>query len=157
VGYKSIDFSVFFQGSARSSFWLDANAMSPFAQRESDGKILETGLAKFIADNHWSETSQDPYAAWPRLSNYLVGNNNHRSTWFMYDNAFLRLKSAEIGYALPVSLVNKIKLASCRVYFSGTNLLLFSKFKLWDVEMAGNGLGYPVQRVFNIGLNITFN
>ncbi len=43
-----------------------------------------------------------------------------------------------------------------RFYLSGTNLLTFSSFKLWDIEMGGNGLGYPIQRVFNIGANINF-
>jgi TonB-linked SusC/RagA family outer membrane protein len=156
AGYKNLDISVFFQGSARSSFWVDASTMSPFVQRTSSGKILETGLAKFIADDHWTELSQNPNAQWPRLSNTLIGNNNQRSTWFMQNNAFLRFKSAEIGYSLPSRLSSKIKLRSCRFYLSGTNLLLFSKFNLWDVEMGGNGLGYPLQRVFNLGINLSF-
>jgi hypothetical protein len=155
-GYKNVDVSAFFQGSARSSFWIDGAAMSPYYHRTSGGKILETGLAQFIADDHWSETSQNPYAAWPRLSTTLIDNNNQRSTWFMQDNNFLRFKSAEIGYSLPNAWTNKIRLTSCRFYLSGTNLLLFSKFKLWDVEMGGNGLGYPLQRVFNLGINLSF-
>ncbi|MDR3246955.1 MAG: SusC/RagA family TonB-linked outer membrane protein, partial [Prevotellaceae bacterium] len=157
-GYKNIDVSAFFQGSARSSFWIDGAAMSPFYHRTptNESKIHETGLAQFIADDHWSETSQNPYAAWPRLSNTLIGNNNQRNTWFMRENNFLRFKSAEIGYSLPNSWINKVKLTSCRFYLSGTNLLLFSGFKLWDVEMGGNGLGYPLQRVFNLGINLSF-
>ena len=43
-----------------------------------------------------------------------------------------------------------------RIYLNGTNLLTFSKFKLWDPEMGGNGLGYPIQRVYNIGLSVNF-
>jgi hypothetical protein len=43
-----------------------------------------------------------------------------------------------------------------RLYFTGQNLLSISDFKLWDPEMAGNGLAYPLQRVYNVGLNITF-
>ncbi|MDR1864523.1 MAG: TonB-dependent receptor [Bacteroidales bacterium] len=158
AGWKGLDVSVFFSGSARSSFWIDAAAMSPFYSRipQNQTKIHETGLAKFIADDYWSELSQNPNAGWPRLSNYLVGNNNQRNTWFMRDNSFLRLKSAELGYTLPEQWTNRIRLASCRFYLSGTNLLLFSKFKLWDVEMGGNGLGYPLQRVFNIGVNLSF-
>jgi hypothetical protein len=74
----------------------------------------------------------------------------------MRDGNFLRLKSAEIGYSLPQSFVQRIKLASCRFYVSGTNLLLFSNFKLWDIEMGGSGLGYPLQRVINVGLNVNF-
>jgi hypothetical protein len=75
----------------------------------------------------------------------------------MRDGSFLRLKQTEIGYSIPGKWKEKLRLANLRFYMSGTNLLLFSKFKLWDIEMAGNGLDYPIQRVFNVGLNITFN
>jgi hypothetical protein len=74
----------------------------------------------------------------------------------MRDNSFLRLKSAEIGYSLPQKWISKLGMTSFRFYVSGTNLLLFSKFKLWDVEMGGNGLGYPLQRVINLGINLSF-
>ncbi|MDR1122379.1 MAG: SusC/RagA family TonB-linked outer membrane protein, partial [Dysgonamonadaceae bacterium] len=155
AGYRNFDVSVFFQGSGRSSFWLDYSAMSPFYSRvpQYETQIHETGLAKFIADDYWSELSPDPYAGWPRLSSSPVGNNNQRNTWFMYNSSFLRLKSAEIGYSLPKKWLERLSIPECRFYLSGTNLLLFSKFKLWDVEMGGNGLGYPLQRVFNIGIN----
>jgi TonB-linked SusC/RagA family outer membrane protein len=156
AGYKNFDVSFFFQGSARSSFWIDAEAMAPFIQTTADGKIMETGLTKFIADDHWSEASQNPFAKWPRLSTYEISNNTQRSTWFMQDGSFLRLKSAEMGYSLPAGLLGKIKLKSCRLYASGTNLFLLSRFRLWDVEMGGNGLGYPIQRVINLGINVSF-
>lgn len=152
TGYKDFDFSFFFQGSARSSFWVDASAMSPFVR--SGG--TETGLAQFIADDYWSEASQNPNAYWPRLSTYRISNNTQRSTKFMENGNFLRLKSAELGYSLPRVLSKKLSLEQLRIYTSGTNLLLFSNFKLWDIEMGGNGLGYPIQRVFNIGVNISF-
>lgn len=151
-GFKNFDASFFFQGSARSSFWIDANALSPFVR---SGK-LENGLAKFIADDYWSLSTQDPYAGWPRLAPYRVANNIQRSTWFMRNGSFLRLKSLEIGYSLPKNIVNSLKLDVCRIYLSGTNLLLFSNFDLWDVEMGGNGMAYPIQKVFNIGVNISF-
>lgn len=41
-----------------------------------------------------------------------------------------------------------------RVYVNASNLFVISNFKLWDPEMGANGLGYPLQRVFNIGLSI---
>ena len=154
LGYKDLDFSFFFQGSARSSFWIDASALTPFVRNMVER--TETGLAQFIADDYWSESSQNPDAYWPRLSTTIVSNNIQTNTRFMNNSSFLRLKSAEIGYSLPNSLSNKLRLERCRLYVSGTNLLLFSKFKLWDVEMGSNGLGYPVQRVYNVGLNISF-
>jgi len=156
ASYKNFDISVFFQGSARSSFWIDYATMSPFRQRTSGDQILETGLAQFIADDHWTELSQNPKAAWPRLSNTLIDNNAQRSTWFMRNNAFLRFKSAEIGYSLPNRWIERVNLTAFRVYLSGTNLLLFNNFKLWDVEMGSSGLGYPLQRVFNLGVNLSF-
>ena len=53
-------------------------------------------------------------------------------------------------------MLEKFKLESLRIYLSGTNLLTFSKFKIWDVEMGGNGLGYPIQQGINLGLNMNF-
>ena len=73
----------------------------------------------------------------------------------MRNGSFLRLKSAELGYTVPKEITRKIHIGMIRVYVSGTNLLTFSKFKLWDPEMAGNGLGYPVQRVINLGINVS--
>ena len=148
-GYKNFDISAFFQGLANESFWIDANATSPFQN--------QTQVLKVYADSHWSEDSRDVRALWPRLSTTVNSNNDQRSTWFMRDGSFLRLKQVEIGYTLPTSFQKKIRTSTFRIYVSGSNLLNFSKFKLWDVEMGGNGLGYPIQRVVNLGLNISFN
>ena len=147
-GYKNFDFSCFFQGSARSSFWIDAENTSPFNN--------ETQLLKAYADSHWSEDNRDLYALWPRLSPTVNKNNSQMSTWFMRNGNFLRLKSVEVGYTLPASLLKKMRLSNARIYVNGTNLLCFSKFKLWDVEMGGNGLGYPIQKSYNLGLTVSF-
>lgn len=149
IGYKGFDVSVFFQGLANESFWIDPVETSPFQN--------QTQLMAAYANSHWSESNQNMYALWPRLSSTLVNNNIQTSTWFMRDGTFLRLKQAEIGYSIPGKWKERIKLNNFRVYVSGTNLLKFSKFKLWDVEMGGNGLGYPLQRVFNLGINMSFN
>ena len=74
----------------------------------------------------------------------------------MRDGSFLRLKSAEVGYTIPLKLTERIGVTKTRLYISGTNLLTLSVFKLWDPEMVGNGLGYPIQRVINFGLQVSF-
>lgn len=150
-GYKGFDFSAFFQGQARSSFFIAANETWPF---HNDAQLL-----KEYADSHWSEDNQDMYALFPRLSTTAHSNNTVGSTWWQRNGAFLRLKQVELGYSLPEKWgwMKKSRISSLRFYLSGTNLLTFSKFKMWDVEMGGQGLGYPVQRVFNIGINLTFN
>lgn len=159
IGYKSFDFNCFFQGSARSSFIINPGKITPFVQ-PSDvamaGKKGNNALLQFIADNHWSEENQNVYALWPRLSATAIANNNQSSTWWLRDGTFLRMKSAEIGYTLPRNLASKVRLQNMRIYASGTNLFNLSSFKLWDSEMGDNGLGYPIQRVYNIGLQLSF-
>lgn len=156
-GYKNWDISAFFQGLARESFWIDYNQMSPYFNTMKSGEqIGHNALAKVIADNHWSEDNRDAYALWPRLSPTSIENNSKRSTWFMRDGGFLRLKQLEIGYTIPERITRKAGIKNLRFYLTGNNLLCFSKFDLWDPEMAESGLGYPIQRVYNVGLNLTF-
>lgn len=161
LGFKNFDASMFFQGLANESFWINTAATAPFTSYTYSGESFASGtklqnqLLKAYADNYWSEERQDIYAIWPRLSATPIENNRQTSTWFMRDGTFLRLKQAEIGYTLPKAIGNKLKISKARVYLNGSNLLVWSKFDTWDVEMAGNGLGYPVQRVFNIGLQMT--
>lgn len=158
TGTKSFDFSFFFQGSARSSFFIDPVRTGPFLNVNNvvSGKKQNNAMLQAWADSYWSEENRDIYALWPRLSETTLSNNTVRSTWFMRDGSFLRLKSVEVGYTLPNSVSSLLNIASLRIYASGTNLLTFSKFDMWDVEMGGNGLGYPVQKVYNIGLNLSF-
>jgi len=146
AGYKNFDISAFFQGLANESFWIDPEATSPFANN--------TQVLKVYADDYWSEDHRNINALWPRLSPGVNNNNAQTNTWFMRDGSFLRLKQVEIGYSLPERIQKKLHASRIRIYVNASNLISFSKFKLWDVEMGGNGLGYPIQRVFNIGLNM---
>jgi TonB-linked SusC/RagA family outer membrane protein len=166
TGWKNFDFSFFFQGLARESFWIELNNSFSWDSGTQSNKITSVGTTPFIngasalldayAGDHWSEDNRNIYALWPRLSDTYVNNNMQTSTWWMRDGSFLRLKSVELGYSLPEKVVSKIYMSGFRIYFSGTNLLTFSKFKMWDPEMGGNGLGYPVQQVFNFGLQVSF-
>lgn len=156
-GYKDFDVSSFFQGSARSSFFINPTNITPFAMDVNPKYSgMQNGLLQGIADSHWSESNRDVYAFFPRLSSTLVTNNTQTSTWWMRDGAFLRLKSVELGYNMPAKLLQRIKVGNMRIYANASNLFVWSKFKMWDVEMGGNGLGYPLQRVYNIGVNIGF-
>ena len=159
MGYKGFDFSFFFQGSAQSSFFIDLNASSPFIKNTDNllkGYDTNNAMLKVWADDYWSETNRNSYAKWPRLSAEKIDNNTQQSTWFLHDGSYVRLKSVELGYTVPADFTKKIGLQQFRLYISGLNLLTFSNFKLWDPEMGGNGLGYPIQRVFNVGLNVNF-
>jgi len=156
-GYKSFDISAFFQGQARYSFFLNAKAMAPFVEVTSGGMKGNRAMLNFIAESVWTETNRDLYAKWPRLSPDITttakGNNNNfvESNYWMRTPYFLRLKSVEMGYTFPL-----VKGVKPRIYASGTNLFTLSNFKLWDPEMGGNGLSYPIQRVFNLGIQVNF-
>jgi TonB-linked SusC/RagA family outer membrane protein len=152
VGYKKFDFSIFFQGVARTSFFINPQNIAPFVLNGS----YQNNLLDAVAQDHWSEDNRDLYAFWPRLSNKFVANNNQVSTWWMRNGAFLRLKSIEVGYNAPEAFTSKIGVKGLRVYFSGNNIAVWSKFKLWDPEMGGDGLGYPIQSVYNLGLKVDF-
>lgn len=158
LGHKGFDVSVFFQGLGRESFWIDAtSAYSTKYNKYGTAPFVNNGqLLKAYSDSHWSEDNRDIYALYPRYSAYENHNNTQVSTWWMRDGSFVRLKQMELGYTLPQKLTNKIHIDNLRVYFQGNNLLCWSKFKLWDPELAGEGFNYPIQRTFNIGVNVTF-
>lgn len=148
MGYKNIDFSLFMQGVAKTSFFIQPQSIAPF--------VNERNALTVISDNYWSENNPDPNAFWPRLSTYQIQNNEKSSTWWQRDGDFLRLKSIEIGYTIPKKWAKFFNNVNSRLYFTGLNLANFSKFKLWDPEMGGNGLGYPPQKVLNLGIQLKF-
>ena len=168
AGYRGWDFSFFFNGLSRRSFWIDYANVNPFSNSWGGGmNTANNALAQFIVDSHWSEDNRNPWALWPRLKPVLENNDNNLAsyhkdnrmsgnTWFMRDGALLRLKSVELGYTLPERLVHKARMTGLRMYITGGNIWTISKFKEWDPEMGGNGLAYPIQRTFNLGLQLTF-
>ena len=154
-GYKNVDLSFFFQGNAMVSFFINPSdvdtgsgdlGIAPFTNRRNALQI--------VANDYWSETNPNVYAFWPRLSTTLINNNIQQSSWWLRDGSFLRLKSVEAGYNFPQ--LTKLGVKTCRLYVTLENLFVLSKFKLWDPEMGRNGLGYPPNRRFNLGLQVSF-
>jgi TonB-linked SusC/RagA family outer membrane protein len=148
VIWKKLDFGVFFNGSAMRKIMINSG-MAPFLASGGDGTTVETlprNMMQWIADNHWSVENPDPNAIYPRLgvTSSDISNNIAPSSYWMRNGNFIRFKTLEIGYRLPY----------CRIYLSGDNLAVFSPFKLWDPELSWNS--YPLQRTFNLGVQVTF-
>lgn len=146
--YKKFDFGVFFNGSAQRKIMINSG-YAPFIAAGGDGNnspTLERNLMQWIADNHWSESNPNPNAIYPRLglTGSDISNNIQPSSYWLRNGNFLRFKTLEFGYTFPF----------CRLYFSADNLAVFSPFKLWDPELGWNT--YPLQRTFNLGLQLTF-
>jgi hypothetical protein len=144
TGYKKADISFFFQGSSRFSFFLDPGGIAPFTDRRNSLAV--------VANDYWTVENPNVHAFWPRLSTFPTGNNTQNSSWWLRDGSFLRLKTIEMGYTLPVQRL----IESARLYFSMENVFTISRFKLWDSEVGSNGRGYPLQRRFNLGVHLMF-
>lgn len=160
ASYKEFDISAQMQGNARIAFFVNSggfntddlskSGIAPFLQIGG----YQTGLLQAVADNHWSEDSRNSYAFFPRLSSTPTPNNYVNSSWWLRNGAFLRLQQVEFGFTPKAGFRKRLGLANLRVYASARNLFVMSKFKLWDPEVRGNGLDYPLQRVYNLGVNI---
>ncbi|WP_208025675.1 SusC/RagA family TonB-linked outer membrane protein [Niastella caeni] len=145
--------SVFFQGISGASRLMSGNAAMPFSGGGNDGNIF------MISTNRWTQENKAEHPYFPRLGwgNAATSNNTVASTWWVKDMSFIRLKTVDLGYNIPKEPFKKIGLASARVYFSGVNLLYWSKFKLWDPELnTSNGNTYPNTRNMSIGLQVNF-
>ncbi len=155
MSYKGFDFSMLWQGSALCSVQLSGPAVwdFPLYDQSRTGKVRKMHL------NRWTpETAAT--ATYPAL-HYGIHNNNKQqySSLFLYDASYIRLKNIEIGYTLPKAWTSKAGIQSVRIYAQGQNLLTFDR--LGDVDMDpeiknGDGSWFPVQRVVNLGINMTF-
>src|SRR5690606_2170461 len=91
-GFKHLVMSFFFQGNSRVALFINPgtndHGIAPFAGRRNALTI--------IAEDYWSETNPDVHAFWPRLSVDPLANNTQRSTWWLRDGSFIRLKSVEV-------------------------------------------------------------
>lgn len=155
--FRNVEFNFTFQGSDKRSFFIDPGRISPFS---GDHALLAA-----IYKDHWSEDNMTDRPFWPRLSNQNIVAHNPQedrssggsySTYFMREAAFLRCTSLELAYNLPATLIKKIGLQKARIYVRTDNPFVVSDFKLWDVELGGNGFNYPIQRTYAVGINLGF-
>jgi TonB-linked SusC/RagA family outer membrane protein len=143
-----------FQGVAQADRHLSGRSIHPFSG--------STGLDNLYANigDRWSKddpTNTDVF--YPRLTYMQAANinNTQTSTWWQKDVGFLRLKQLNVSYMLPQRWMDKCFLDNASIYLMGTNLLTFSKFKLWDPELnTDNGTAYPNTSSFSIGLKFSF-
>lgn len=157
ASWKGLDINVHFQGAGKTSFFINGPTVYAFSAGDW-GNIL-----KDVAEsNRWIEheisgtmATENPNATYPRLSYGGNGNNYRESTYWLRNGSYLRLKTLEVGYTIPKSLVNKIRFNNIRLFFRGNNLLTFSSFKLWDPELGSStGTEYPLAKSLTFGLSV---
>ena len=148
LAYKNLDITILFQGAAGGIFY-ETTESGDF------GNYL-----KSYYDERWTE--ENPSSEHPRTYNrngqYWVAQ---RSTHWMHKSDYVRLKTIEMGYTLPQTFTSRILIKNLRIYASAYNLLTISpEIKDFDPEMidnrAGAGYSYPLNKVLNFGLSVTF-
>ncbi len=161
LAYKNFDFSAFFQGVQGNKVYMQIN-------KDIEGFYRAFPVTERFYDNHW--TTENPGNEVPRAAWGGATNNNRPSTRFIEDGSYVRLKNIQLGYTIPNTSSEKIRIERIRVYASVQNLFTYTRFSGLDPEMqtsenaAGEGdraVGidwgtYPNSKTYLIGLNLTF-
>lgn len=112
--------------------------------------------------NRWTGPGTSNY--YPRVT-FVDDNQNMKtvSDFFVHDASFVRLRNVSLGYTLPKSVIDFLKIKKLRFYVAAENLLTFTKYKGYDPEIGGgvfsNGIDhniYPQARTIMGGINVTF-
>ncbi|MEO6229537.1 MAG: TonB-dependent receptor [Ferruginibacter sp.] len=177
VGYKNFEISALFAGVADVGIMANGSGILGNG-RGSDGVgvIPFAGIGQYPANvlnnltSRWTKENPSQHVDYPRLSITNTSDNNYLgSTWWLKDGSYMRLKQATMGYTFKFGGTKKARMAnadnssvkasgisSLQFYLSGTNLLTFSKFKLWDPELGSNGAQYPYARTITVGVRAQF-
>lgn len=159
VVYKNWTLSLFFQGAAKSKYLYSGNYF-PF----SGGNIGNVLTIVNEKNNRWipreysgDPNSENPEALFPRLCYGGSQNNDRRSTFWLRENDYLRLRNAELGYRLKGGFIQILGLESIDLSVIGENLWVWDRVKLWDPEQAAsNGRSYPIQRRYTLNFILNF-
>lgn len=156
AGWKGIDLRVFMQGIGKRD-WYPGNSniyfWGVYAQPWTNITTLNL--------DHW--TPENPNAYFPAVRAYTAEDAlsplAKPNSKYMQNGAYMRVKNVTIGYALPQSLLQRLKLTKVRFYFSAENIFEISHLKVkLDPESLGDGnrpqAAYPFQRTYSFGLNL---
>jgi TonB-dependent starch-binding outer membrane protein SusC len=114
-------------------------------------------LEDLLANRYTTGSMDSKYPIIPSSETETMDVSGFHSTFWLMDASFVRLKTLELSYTLPVALLSKVNIQTMRVFINGNNLLTFDKLKWYDPE--GNSTGgdfYPQSKIFNIGINVSF-
>jgi len=153
LSYKKFSLGAFFQGQAKADIMIGGQSIQPFS---GDGG---SGNAYSIVTDRWTPQNQNQNAFYPRLAygGPKNANNNQGSTWWQKDASFIKLRTLKASYSFSKDAFKSLGIKSAYIYAIGENLISFSKFKLWDVELnTSNGVRYPQVAAYSLGLHFDF-
>lgn len=157
LNYKNFDLTAFFFGSQGNDvfnynrWWLD---FWPSFQGQKSQDLL---------NNSWTE--QNPNATTPKASNKSnFSTNTQSASYYVEDGSFFRLRTLQLGYTLPQSMLSSARIGSMRLYLQGTNLFTLTGYSGLDPDVNNGGDtafgidhgNYPLSKTFLFGLNVGF-
>lgn len=158
ITWKGLDVGVFFRGQAHVTYYLGSTYF-PFYTGVGKNNLfaVATDHVTVTVDELGKEHAQNLNARYARLSAVASSNNQQTSTYTIYDGSLLRLSDVEAGYTFTSNWLKECGCSAARIYFVGSNLLLWSPWNLWDPETGSTtGSAYPLTRKFNFGVRLTF-
>lgn len=152
IGWKNWSVAAWFKGISNVDISLNGDGLQPFTYGGERGNLLSTITDRWTPDN----PNKRPF--YPRITYGNDNMNYANSSWWVKNGAFLRLQTAQLNYSLTNKpWLSKAGISNLNLYAIGYNLLTFSEFKLWDVELGdGRGSQYPLLKTYNLGIRCVF-
>jgi hypothetical protein len=150
IEYKGFSLTMNWTGASGRNLLIGDNFIRPFNNESR-------GLLQFQADERWTPETAET-AKFSRISIVSVTNNQRISDLFIRDGSYLKLKNATLGYTFSEQpLLKRLGISSMGITLTGYNLLTFDKYNLIDPEVSlDSNTTYPIVKMYNIALNITF-
>ncbi len=154
ITYGSFDLSIFFQFSYGANI-LNANRL---VFEGNSGRTMQNQFATVL--NRWSPTNQNN-----QMFITKGGGDKVYSSRVVEDGSYIRLKTVQLGYNLPVNMLKKVGISTARFYASAQNIITWTKYTGFDPEVSAYNSAltsgfdysvYPRAKTVTIGLNVTF-
>ena len=151
--YKDFDFTMFWQGvqgvdvdcrgfKSQTDFWANSNINVPY---------LNKGVRALDA---WSPSN--PGSDIPALTTADNNNEGRVSSYYIENGSFAKLRTIQLGYNLPKTFTDKIRMDRLRLYISAQNLVTIKSSKFSGVDPENPGFNYPIPLNLTFGLNVGF-
>jgi len=152
--YKGFDFNMLLQGAALSYVEMSEALSQPLMW---DGNALDFFMDRW----HPKEAGVDPYdptISWVSGEYAYARTSESKSEFSMQNGKYMRIKNIELGYTIPKSILQAVKIEQVRVFVNAYNLYTFTGVKAVDPEKPSDDTAYtyPLNRTFNLGAKITF-
>lgn len=147
--YKDFDLSMFWQGVCDKDVYNNQKFQTDFWAVTDAGSNKGSRLL-----DAWNTNNTDSNI--PRLSTTNTADEGRASSYFVENGSYLKLRTLQLGYTVPSSILLKLKMTSARVYLSGQNLLTIKSSSLTCPDPENPDWNYPLSTSISFGLQLSF-